>query len=154
MALSNKGRRLPLLLSVCGIAALASAALAQGAGSFGAQADAGREAYARYCAACHGDTLQGLTGPALRGNAFLGKWGQGARTAGDLYTYIHANMPPGTADQIPDETHAALLAFIRVEEFDYPGAAAIATVMLFASLAILILTSLAQSWYGRHLTRS
>lgn len=115
MALSNKGRRLPLLLSVCGIAALASAALAQGAGSFGAQADAGREAYARYCAACHGDTLQGLTGPALRGNAFLGKWGQGARTAGDLYTYIHANMPPGTADQIPDETHAALLAFIMRE---------------------------------------
>ncbi len=48
----------------------------------------------------------------------------------------------------------SLLAFIRVEEFDYPGAAAIATVMLFASLAILILTSLAQSWYGRHLTRS
>jgi sulfate transport system permease protein len=48
----------------------------------------------------------------------------------------------------------SLLAFIRVEEFDYPGAAAIATVMLFASLTILILTSLAQSWYGRHLTRS
>jgi sulfate transport system permease protein len=48
----------------------------------------------------------------------------------------------------------SLLAFIRVEEFDYPGAAAIATVMLLASLAILILTSLAQSWYGRHLTRS
>lgn len=48
----------------------------------------------------------------------------------------------------------SLLAFIRVEEFDYPGAAAIATVMLLASLTILILTSLAQSWYGRHLTRS
>lgn len=48
----------------------------------------------------------------------------------------------------------SLLAFIRIEEFDYPGAAAIATVMLLASLTILILTSLAQSWYGRHLTRS
>lgn len=48
----------------------------------------------------------------------------------------------------------ALLVFIRVEEFDYPGAAAIATVLLLASLTILILTSLAQSWYGRHLTRS
>lgn len=48
----------------------------------------------------------------------------------------------------------SLLAFIRIEEFDYEGAAAIATVMLFASFVILILTSAAQSWYGRHLTRS
>ncbi len=48
----------------------------------------------------------------------------------------------------------SLLAFIRVEEFDYPGAAAIATVMLVASLTILILTSAAQAWYSRHLARS
>lgn len=61
--------------------------------------------------------------------------------------FIAGNQPMSTEI-------TSLLAFIRIEEFDYPGAAAIATVMLFASLTILILTSLAQSWYGRHLTRS
>ena len=115
MALSFKGRRLPLLLSVAGIAALGSAALAQNVTTFAAQADAGKEAYAVNCASCHGDNLQGLTGPTLRGNAFLGKWGAGAKTAGDLYSYIHANMPPGASGQIPDETHAALVAFIMRE---------------------------------------
>src|SRR6478735_3888191 len=115
MALSNMGRRWPLLLSVAGTAALGSAALAQNAATFADQAEAGKAAYALNCASCHGDELQGLTGPTLRGNAFLGKWGAGAKTAGDLYAYIHANMPPGASSQIPDETHAALVAFIMRE---------------------------------------
>ena len=78
MALSNMGRRWPLLLSVAGIAALGSAALGQNAATFADQAEAGKAAYAQNCASCHGDNLQGLTGPTLRGNQFLGKWGAGA----------------------------------------------------------------------------
>ncbi len=115
MALSNNGRRLPLLLSIAGIAAFGSAALAQGAATFAGQAEAGKQAYAQNCAACHGDNLQGQIAPTLRGNGFLGKWGAGAKTAGDLYAYIHANMPPGQSSQLSDATHAALVAFIMRE---------------------------------------
>ena len=43
MALSNKGRRLPLLLSVAGLAAIGGSALAQGLTPFARQSEAGRD---------------------------------------------------------------------------------------------------------------
>lgn len=150
MALSNMGRRWPLLLSVAGIAALGSAALAQGAASFADQAEAGKAAYAQNCASCHGDSLQGQTAPTLRGNAFLGKWGAGAKTAGDLYAYIHNNMPPGQADRIPDETHAAIVAFIMREN---RGSAPAPLVPDAVKLASLVLPAPAGSAVGGLSTR-
>lgn len=47
----------------------------------------------------------------------------------------------------------SLLAFIRLEEFDYPAAAAIATVMLAAAFVMLGLTNLVQAFYLRYAER-
>lgn len=48
----------------------------------------------------------------------------------------------------------SLLAFIRLEEFDYPAAAAIATVMLFAAFVMLAVTNLIQAFYLRYTERA
>lgn len=46
-----------------------------------------------------------------------------------------------------------LLTFIRLEEFDYPAAAAIATTMLIFASLLLFLTNSAQAWHLRYLNR-
>jgi sulfate transport system permease protein len=44
----------------------------------------------------------------------------------------------------------ALLAFIRIEEYDYPAAAAIATVMLATAFVLLVVTNALQAYARRH----
>ena len=65
MALSIRGRRWPLLLSACGIAALGGVALAQHA-TFADQGEAGRALYSTNCAQCHGASLDARTGKYLK----------------------------------------------------------------------------------------
>lgn len=48
---------------------------------------------------------------------------------------------------------AALLTFIRLEEFDYPAAAAVACTMLLLAFTMLILTNFIQSWHLRYVGR-
>ena len=45
----------------------------------------------------------------------------------------------------------ALLTFIRLEEYDYPAAAAIATTMLAMAFVMLVVTNLIQGWHLRRL---
>lgn len=55
------------------------------------------------------------------------------------------------AGNLPFQTEiAALLAFIRLEEFDYNGAAAIALVLLGFALLLLVASNLLQSWASRY----
>lgn len=55
------------------------------------------------------------------------------------------------AGNLPFQTEiAALLAFIRLEEFDYNGAAAIALVLLFFALVLLLVSNRLQAWAARH----
>jgi sulfate transport system permease protein len=49
---------------------------------------------------------------------------------------------------------AALLIFIRLEEFDYPAAAAIASVLLVAALLMLLAVNALQAWQQRYNERS
>jgi sulfate transport system permease protein len=48
---------------------------------------------------------------------------------------------------------AALLTFIRLEEYDYPAAAAIATVLLLCAFLLLSVTNLLQAWHLRYIGR-
>lgn len=73
------------------------------------QADRGEDLYARQCAGCHGDQLEGdvVEHPALAGGAFVYKWN--GLTVGDLFQRIHRDMPmdhPGslTRDKAADVT--------------------------------------------------
>lgn len=55
------------------------------------------------------------------------------------------------AGNLPFQTEiAALLVFIRLEEYDYPAAAAIASVMLGAAFAMLLATNAIQLWHLRY----
>jgi len=45
---------------------------------------------------------------------------------------------------------APLLIIIRLEEFNYPGATAIATIMLLLSFVVLLVINLLQAWSRRH----
>lgn len=54
------------------------------------------------------------------------------------------------AGNLPFRTEiTALLIFIRINEYDYPGAAALATVILFLAFTILFLTNIIQRIYFR-----
>lgn len=59
------------------------------------------------------------------------------------------------AGNLPFKTEiAALLIFIRLEEFDYPAAAAIAVVLLICSFAILVASNALQAYLTRHQRKS
>ena len=56
------------------------------------------------------------------------------------------------AGNLPNRTEIApLLIVIKLEEFDYPGAMAIAVIMLLVSFALLLAVNLLQAWSRRRL---
>lgn len=72
-----------------------------------------------------------------------------ARSLGEFgaVIFIAGNQPMKTEI-------VALLAFIRLEEYDYPAAATIAVVMLAMAFTMLIITNAVQAWQLRYLGRS
>jgi len=68
-----------------------------------------------------------------------------ARSLGEFgaIVFIAGNLPFRTEI-------AALLAFIRLEEFDYNGASAIALVLLLFALVLLVASNLLQVWASRY----
>jgi mono/diheme cytochrome c family protein len=76
-----------------------------------AQADHGGEVYAERCASCHGPNLNdGQFGPSLKGARFRTAWG--AKSAGQLFSFMSANMPPGQAGVLTSDDYADLMAFL------------------------------------------
>ena len=69
-----------------------------------------------------------------------------ARSLGEFgaVIFIAGNQPMRTEI-------VALLTFIRLEEYDYPAAAAIATTMLAMAFVMLVVTNLIQGWHLRRL---
>jgi sulfate transport system permease protein len=71
-----------------------------------------------------------------------------ARSLGEFgaVIFIAGNQPMKTEI-------VALLAFIRLEEYNYGAAAAIAVVMLAMAFAMLIVTNVIQAWHLRYIGR-
>ena len=76
-----------------------------------------------------------LTGFALAFARAVGEYGS--------VIFIAGNMP--LVSEI-----APLLIVIKLEQFDYAGAAAIGVIMLVASFLILLVINLVQRWSRRH----
>ena len=89
-----------------------------------AQIEAGRKAYASYCAACHHEQLLGR-GDALPlvGQAFSTGWGQ--RNTRDLYELIRTTMPLAAGGSLDEATYLAVTAFILAYNGASPGAEAL-----------------------------
>jgi alcohol dehydrogenase (cytochrome c) len=76
-----------------------------------AQAAAGKTAYDRDCAGCHGRNLDnGQFAPALRGQAFNRAWA--GRTVAELFTYVSLRMPPAAPNSLGARTYAAITAYL------------------------------------------
>jgi alcohol dehydrogenase (cytochrome c) len=90
--------------------ALSLPALAQQS-DVASQVQAGEALYNTNCAACHSMTLRGSAhGTALRGAAFLDRWGDRNSTA--LLRFNQANMPPGASDSLSEAQHIAVLSHV------------------------------------------
>jgi mono/diheme cytochrome c family protein len=77
-----------------------------------AQSDAGRRAYTRYCAMCHGDNLDDgeFGGPPLTGLRFQQTFGEAPVSA--LYQYIGATMPPDRPGRLSDKARLDVIAYL------------------------------------------
>jgi PQQ-dependent dehydrogenase (methanol/ethanol family) len=106
---SAAAKILTAFLTLAAVAATAQAP--QGTLSYTAQqAAAGRDAYAKSCAACHLDTLLGsFEAPALTGGNFLTTWGD--RTVRDLLAVMQT-MPPGAPGSLGEAAYVNIIAYI------------------------------------------
>ncbi len=76
-----------------------------------AQAVAGRAAYQRNCAACHGASVDdGNSAPPLRGAALLGKYA--GKPAADLFTYVSTKMPATAPGSLGGAEYAQIIAYL------------------------------------------
>lgn len=77
-----------------------------------AQATRGQALYAKYCASCHGQSLEGVSASSLAGARFMGKWGQGNLSVDDLYYITRTQMPYGAGGTLPTQQYTDIVAFI------------------------------------------
>ena len=87
-----------------------TAAAAETAGEL---AQRGQSVFATVCAACHGQSGQGLLGPALIGpRASFNRFGQTAR---GYYTYIRSNMPQNAPGSLTPQEYLSVTAYLLVQ---------------------------------------
>ena len=91
------------------------------------QASAGAAVYAQSCAACHGQQLEGVAAPALKGSAFGEMATAQGLTAQTLLDVIANTMPQSDPGSLKPEEFAAVTAYI-LQQNGYPaGSAALTT---------------------------
>ncbi|MDO5631650.1 MAG: sulfate ABC transporter permease subunit CysT [Paracoccus sp. (in: a-proteobacteria)] len=107
--------------------------------------DTSLEQAARTLGATEGEIFRRIVFPQILPAYLAGCTMAFARSLGEFgaIVFIAGNLPFKTEI-------AALLAFIRLEEFDYSGAAAIALVLLFFALVLLLVSNRLQAWALRY----
>lgn len=76
----------------------------------GEQATAGQALYRAQCSGCHGPTLGGMAGPALRGDAFLKNWS--GRTLEELAAKVQNTMPANDPGKLTRPQAVSLIAYM------------------------------------------
>src|ERR1700743_2396402 len=91
-----------------------------------AQAQAGATVYSQACAACHGQQLEGVAAPALKGSAFGEMATAQGLTADALLDVIANTMPQSDPGSLKTDDYNAVTAYI-LQQNGYPaGTAALA----------------------------
>ena len=112
-----------LLLTVLTIAAaplIATAQPAKPALYTADQATAGAAVYAQSCAACHGQQMEGVAAPALKGSAFGEMATAQGLTAQTLLDVIANTMPQSDPGSLKPEENNAVTAYI-LQQNGYPA---------------------------------
>jgi len=85
------------------------------------QATAGKQAYDRSCASCHGPSLDdGEFAPPLKGNDFRLRWG--GRPIDGLLGQMSRTMPPAAPGSLGDSAYLGLLAYLAQQNGVVAGA--------------------------------
>src|SRR5713226_7970640 len=75
------------------------------------QAARGEASYAKACASCHGEKLEGQgQAPPLAGSEFATNWN--GSSVGELLERVQVSMPADRPGQLPKEKNAAIVAYI------------------------------------------
>jgi polar amino acid transport system substrate-binding protein len=116
-----------LLLSAAALLAtvpyLASAQTAKPALYSADQANAGAAIYGQSCAACHGQQLEGVAAPALKGPAFGEMATAQGLTGQSLLDVVANTMPQSDPGSLKPEEYAAVTAYI-LQQNGYPAGTA------------------------------
>jgi mono/diheme cytochrome c family protein len=92
---------------------------AQSGGAYTAdQAKAGAAIFAAQCSVCHGQKLEGISGPQLAGPDFMGKWS--GETADDLRDLIASQMPLTNPGSLKPAEVLQVLSYI-LQQNKYPA---------------------------------
>ena len=84
------------------------------------QVERGRSVYAQACAVCHGANLEGMAHfPALDDARFRDRWSE--RTLGELYVYVHDEMPLGAGGSLTDEEYVDVTVYMLERNGVEPG---------------------------------
>ncbi len=73
-----------------------------------AQATRGQTLYAKHCASCHGQQLEGGSAAALTGSRFMAKWG--GKSVEELFYITRTQMPYGTAGTLTRQQYIDIVA--------------------------------------------
>jgi mono/diheme cytochrome c family protein len=116
-------RALPVIaLTLAASAAFTTHSLsAQSGGPYTAdQAKAGAAIFAAQCSQCHGQKLEGDSGPQLAGPDFMSKWT--GQTADDLRDVIATQMPLTNPGSLKPNEVLQVLSYI-LQQNNYPAGA-------------------------------
>jgi alcohol dehydrogenase (cytochrome c) len=89
------------------------------------QAAQGASLYATQCAACHGERLEGVIAPALRGELFQGLATQQKLTPDTLLKVVAETMPKGSPGSLTAAQNAQITAYMLQQNGYAPGSAAL-----------------------------
>jgi mono/diheme cytochrome c family protein len=73
-----------------------------------AQATAGAAKYSDDCAQCHGDKMEGMAGPALRGKVFA----KSGFSVGDIMQFMSVNMPATQPGSLSHDDYVQIMAYV------------------------------------------
>ena len=85
-----------------------------------AQAQAGAAVYSQACAACHGQQLEGVAAPALKGSAFGEMANAQGLTADALLDVIANTMPQSDPGSLKPDDYNAVTAYV-LQQNGYPA---------------------------------
>lgn len=83
-----------------------------------AQAEAGKTKFMQNCAQCHGPTLTGRSGPALKGVHFASP--TAGFHVGDIFTIVSQNMPATAPGSLEHDDYVQIMAFL-LQQNGYPA---------------------------------